>query len=159
MFDYDYELKDTGRVTSSGNGTVDGSAKSVNLGAGIVRGNLVIDVFQINIVNDDEIFRIHLMGGSDASFTNEVSLCCLELGAKEVLQGNQDHVVSRYVLPFQNEQAGTVFPYLRVRHQIGGTTPNIDYSARLEKDGVARGTTNVSAVTTTTTSTTTTTTT
>lgn len=154
MFTYTDILKDAGRVTSSGNGTVDGSAKSVNLGAGLVRGNLFIDVFQINIASNDEIYRIHLMGGDDSDFTNEVSLCCLELGAKEVLQGNQDHAVARYVLPFQTEQAGTIFPYVRVRHEIGGTTPNINYSARLEKDNVARGTTNITGITTTTTTTT-----
>ena len=156
MFDYYYELKDTGRVTSSGNGTVDGSAKSVNLGAGLVRGNLFIDVFQVNIVNNDEIYRIHLMGGDDSSFTNEVSLCCLELGAKEVLQGNVDSLVSRYILPFQNEQKGTVYPFVRVRHQIAGTTPNINFSARLEKDLPVTGTTNIGTITTTTTTTTTT---
>ena len=156
MFNYDHIMKDAGRVTSSGNGTVDGSAKSVNLGAGLVRGNLVIDVFNINIVSNDEIYRIHLIGGDDADFTNEVSLCCLEFGAKEVLQGNVDSIVSRYILPFQNEQKGTVYPYVRVRHQIGGSTPNINYSARLEKDLPVTGTTNVDTISTTTTTTTTT---
>lgn len=155
MFDYDYELKDTGRVEASGYGSVDGSAKVIDLGAGLVRGNLFIDVFQIAIGSNDQIYRLHVMGGDDADFTNEVSLCCLELGAKEVLQGNADSLVSRYILPFQNEQKGTVYPYVRVRHELAGTSPSINYSARLEKDLPVRGTTNVDTISTTTTTTTT----
>ena len=75
MFDYDFELKDAGAVTSSGYGEVDSSAKVVNLGSGLVRGNLIIDINAIKITDNDELYEIHLIGGDDSSFTNQVSLC------------------------------------------------------------------------------------
>ena len=62
MFDYDYELKDTGRVEASGYGSVDGSAKVIDLGAGLVRGNLFIDVFQIAIGSKSTTFCATLIG-------------------------------------------------------------------------------------------------
>ena len=154
MFDSTHILKDSSLVTASGNGSVDGSAKVVNLGNGLVRGNMHIDITRIDINDNDEIYRLHLMGGSDSSFTNEVSLCELELGAKEVVEGNQDNLISRFVLPFQNEQAGVVYPHVRVRHEIAGTSPKLNYSARLEPDLPFRGSTHITADSTTTTTTT-----
>ena len=88
MFDYSHKLKDAGAVTSSGYGTVDAAAKGVNLGDGLVRGNLVIDVSAIKISAKDEIYEIHLIGGTDADFSSQASLCSKELGHKAVLRGN-----------------------------------------------------------------------
>ena len=82
----------------------------------------------------NELYQLHLMGGDDADFTNEISLCSKELGAKEGLQGNLDSYVSRVILGFQNEHAGEIYSFVRVRHVISGTSPNINYKARLEKD-------------------------
>jgi hypothetical protein len=154
MFDKILELKDTGKVTSSGYGTVGGEASIVYLGTGLVRGNAIFDVIQLKISSNDELYRMHLIGGSDESFTEEVSLCEIELGASEVVEGNQDSMVSRYILPFQNEQAGTTYPYLRIRHELSGSSPEINYSARFTKDIVMRGTPNITVSTTTTTTTT-----
>ena len=53
------------------------------------------------------------------------------------------------------EERGIVYPYVRVRHEIAGTSPTINYTARLEKDVPQRGVTaETQAVTTTTTTTT-----
>jgi len=135
MFDIKLKLKDKGSVTASGYGTVDGSAQVVNLGSGLVRGNGIVDVSRLKITANDELYRLHLMGGDDSSFTNEVSLCSLELGAKESLEGNQDsEQAARYVVAFQNCLGATVFPFVKIRHEISGTSPRINYSARLEKD-------------------------
>jgi hypothetical protein len=153
MYDENLKLKDAGVVTSSGYGTVDGSAQVLNLGSGLVRGNVIFDISTVVIDDDDEKYELHLMGGDDASFTNTVSLCCLELGANASLQGNQDTERARYILPFQNEQAGTIYPYVRVRHVVSGTSPKLRYAAYLGKDLELCGTTNVTAVTTTTTTT------
>ena len=59
MFDYDYRLKDAGAVAVSGYGEVAAAAKAVNLGDGLVRGNLVIDIDAIDITDKDEIYEIH----------------------------------------------------------------------------------------------------
>ena len=151
MFNYDHILKDAGAVTSSGYGTVDASAKVVNLGDGLVRGNLIIDISAIKISANDEKYEIHLIGGSDETFTEEVSLGSKELGANENLQGNRDSKLSRVIMAFQNEERGVVYPYVRVRHVISGTSPSINYIARLEKNLPVRGFTSPYASTTTTT--------
>jgi hypothetical protein len=92
------------------------------------------------------------MGGNDASFTREVSLASKEIGNKLVLQGNVDAKLSRLSVPFMNEERGIIYPYVRVRHVIAGTSPSINYVARLEKDVPVFGkTATVQGVTTTTT--------
>jgi hypothetical protein len=151
MFDQDLRLKDHGLVSSSGYGTVGGEATVLDLGQGLVTGNVIFDIFKIKIPTNNELYRLHLMGGDDENFTNEVSLCCLELGAAEVVEGGGDSVRARYVLPFQNEQAGTIYPYVRIRHEISGSAPGINYKARLCHVHGLRGTTNISESTTTTT--------
>jgi hypothetical protein len=155
MLDTEHILKDAGAVTSSGFGQVEASAKVVNLGAGLVRGNLVLDISAVKISAKDESYTIHLMGGTDASFTGTVSLCSKEMGAHGALQGNVDAKLSKVVLPFMNEERGLVYPYMRVRHVISGTSPSINYTARLEKDLPQRGVTGEGQTATTTTTTTT----
>jgi hypothetical protein len=154
MFDIEHILKDAGAVTSSGYGTVDAAAKVVNLGSGLVRGNLVADISAVKISDGDELYEIHLMGGSDESFTKEVSLCSKELGANAAMQGNRDSKPGRFIIPFQTEMAGTVYPYVRVKHVIAGTSPSINYQARLEKDLTVTGYISETVTTTTTTTTT-----
>ena len=155
MFDTEAILhKAEAAVTSSGYGTtvVDGedTAKVVNLGAGLVRGNLVVDLNHI-VARSNEKYTLHLMGGDDSDFTKQVSLCSKELGAAGALEGNLTSKLSRIVIPFQNEQAGTIYPYVRVRHVIAGDNPSINYTARLEKDLPVTGTTALNQTTTTTT--------
>jgi hypothetical protein len=151
MFTYTDVLKDAGAVTSSGYGTVDAAAKVINLGSGLIRGNVHIDISQMALADNDELYQIHLMGGDDESFTNEVALATLELGAREVIEDGKDSKRGRYILPFENEKQGTVYPYVRVRHAISGTSPSINYTARLEKDLPVRGFVSDVAATTTTT--------
>jgi hypothetical protein len=154
MFGIGDVLKDAGAVTSSGYGTVDAAAKVVDLKEGLVRGNIIIDVSAIDISSGNELCEIHLMGGSDESFTQEVSLCSKELGHNASLEGNRDSKPGRYILPFQNEMAGRIWPYVRIRHVLSGTTPSINYQARLEKDLAVTGYISETVTTTTTTTTT-----
>ena len=149
MFGTGDKLKDAGAVTSSGYGEVDAAAKVVNLGSGLVRGNVIIDVSAMVFQENDQLYKLHLMGGDDESFTKEVALATLEVGPKETIEGNLDSKLASYVMPFENEQNGITYPHVRVRHVISGTSPSINYQARLEKDLPVRG--RISAVTTTTT--------
>lgn len=151
MFDKEAILKDSGAVTASGYGEVDSSAQVVNLGSGLVRGNVILDVSAIKISDKDEAYEIHLMGGNDESFNSEVSLCSKELGKGTVMQGNVDGKLGRYVLPFQNFERGIAYPYIRVRHVIAGTSPSINYTARMEKDLPVSGVTSTTQTATTTT--------
>ena len=85
MYDVKLLLKDAGAVTSSGYGEVDSSPQVLNLGEGLVRGNVILDVPAITIDDTDEKYEIHLMGGDDSSFTKQVSLCSKEFGANASL--------------------------------------------------------------------------
>lgn len=158
MFDTKLLLKDSGAVTSSRYGTVNASAKVINLGSGLVRGNVIIDISAIKISDSDEKYSLHLMGGSDESFTLEVSLCSKELGHNASLEGNRDSKISRVILPFQNAERGFVYPFLRIRHVISGTSPSINYQTRFQKNLPILGATAIGVTSTTTTTTTTTTT-
>ena len=59
MFGYDDRLKDAGAVTSSGYGTVEEAAKVINLGAGLVRGNVIVDVTRLAMQGNIRLTRHH----------------------------------------------------------------------------------------------------
>jgi hypothetical protein len=160
MFDERHELKDAGLVASSLAGTVDGQAKVVNLGAAPVEGKLVVDVSALEIASNNELYKIKLQGSSRADFAHNIEdLAILELGAKEVLGGDQDSQAGRYVVPFANAKGLYVWPYVRLYIEVSGSVASgIDFSAHLTREVTTRPMTTLTATTTTTTSTTTTTT-
>ncbi len=134
MFDTDYILED-GAATkiASGYGQSGGEAAVANVGDGLVKANLIVDVSQMKMIDNDQSYQIHLMAGDDENFTNEVSICCLEIGCKEIVEGSKDSKLGRYVVGASNEMNGVKYPYLRLRHVLAGITPGITYKARLEK--------------------------
>ena len=150
MFDTQHVLKDAGEVTSSGYGTVDAAAQFLDLGSGLIRGNLIVDVTRLAMQGNDQTYTVHLIGGDDESFTNTASLAVLEVGPAETTQDGKDSKLGRYVIPFQNQRNGTVYPYVRVRHVLGGTGPVLNYQARLEKDLPITGMISTATTTTTT---------
>ncbi len=161
MFDPRHELKDAGLVASSQAGKVDGQAKVVNLGPELVEGKLVIDVSALEIASDNELYRIKLQGSAAHDFSTYVEdLAILELGAKEVLGGDQDSEPGRYVVPCSNAKGAYVWPYVRLYTDVSGSVASgIDFSAYLTREVSTRTTTALTTTTTTSTSTTTTTTT
>jgi hypothetical protein len=148
MFDYTFILKDSGAVTASGYGEVDASAKVVNLGSGLVVMNAVFFIDAIKCSAGDELYTLNLIGGSDASFTKQVSLCSKELGANASLQGNLDSKISKIILHSSNEERGIIYPFIRVRHVISGTLPSINYRCILHKDLPEKGWTSWETTTT-----------
>ena len=65
MFDSTLQLKDAGAVTSTGYGEVDAAAQVLDLGSGLIRGNLIVDVTRLAMQGNDQTYAIHLMGGDD----------------------------------------------------------------------------------------------
>jgi len=161
MFDVRHELKDAGLVASNLAGTVDGQAKVVHLGPELVEGKLIIDVSALEIDSGDELYRIKLQGSSAHDFSSTLEdLAILELGAKEVLGGDQDSQKGRYVLPFSNVKGLYAWPYVRLYTEVSGSIGSgINFSAHLTREVGTRATTSLTTTTSTTTSTTTTTTT
>jgi len=158
MFDKQTELKDAGLVASNLAGTVDGQAKVVNLGRELVEGKLVIDVSALEIDSGDELYRIKLQGSAAHDFSSILEdLAILELGAKEVIGGDQDSQPSRYVVPFSNVKGLYAWPYVRLYTEVSGSIASgINFLAFLTPEISTRPTTALTTTTTTSTTTTTT---
>lgn len=136
MIDSTMILKDAGLVAASAAGTVASAAKIVNVGAGLVEGLLVVDVSAIE-VDATELYSIALQGSdvSDFSTGDEVivELANLNLGANEVIGGNADSTVGRYMVPFRNEYKGTIYPYVRLYTTVAGTVATgINFKAHIQ---------------------------
>ena len=135
MIDYTHILKDAGLVASSAAGQVDSSDVIVDLGNGLVEGNLVVDVTAIEIDTDNEEYDIQLQGSSKSDFADTIEvLASMKLGANEVLDGDQDSAIGRFMVPFRTEKNGTIFPYVREYCACAGTVATgINFSAYLSK--------------------------
>lgn len=128
-YDDDLEMKAAALVASS----IDGSI--LDLGEGLVDGFLVIDMSACEIATGDEIYTISLEGSTVAAMTS-LSICL----AKKVF-GNlvvpMDAALSaagRYVIPFRNEENGTLYRYVRLSTLIAGTiATGINFAAFLAK--------------------------
>ena len=128
-------LKDAGLVAADAAGTMGGDAVICDLGAGLVEGNMVVDVTAIEIASDTEAYKISLQGSNSATFASGiVDLAILELGANEVIGGDVDSTIGRYIVPFRTEKNGTVYQYVRVYTDVSGDiVSGINFSAHLAK--------------------------
>lgn len=134
-FDADLEFKDAGLVASSAAAQVDSENKIVDLGTGLFRGKMIIDVSALEIASNDELYDIVVQLSSDSDFgtaTNIVEAAQLNLSAAEVKRTdcNQDDSTGIYKLYFDNEFDGTYYRYARLYTVVGGTiATGINYSA------------------------------
>lgn len=108
-------LKAAGLVAASADGSI------IDLGAGFVKGVLVIDMTACEIASGDERYTISLEGSNVAAMSSG-SVCL----AKKVF-GNlivpMDAALSasgRYTIYFANEEGGTVFRYVRLSTLVAG---------------------------------------
>lgn len=134
-FDADLEFKDAGLVGASAAATVDGEAQIVDLGTGLFRGQMIIDVSALEIASNNEIYDIVLQLSSDSDFgtdTNIVEAAQLNLSAAEVKRtdANKDNGTGRYKLYFDNEFDETYYRYARLYTVVDGTVATgINYAA------------------------------
>lgn len=133
-FDSDLEFKDSAAVTASGAAEVDAAAQIVDVGTGLFKGCMIIDVSAMLLSDNDEIYDIVVQGSSDDDFgtdTNIVELAAVNLSPADVKRTdcNKDDAVGRYKLYFDNENNGTYYQYLRLYTVVAGTTTSITYSA------------------------------
>jgi len=135
VFDANLEFKDAGLVAASAAATVDGSAKVVDVGTGLFKGCMIIDVSALEIADNDEIYDIVVQGSTVAAFATATAiteLAAINLSAAEVKRTdcNKDDSTGRYKVYFDNENGGTYYRYLRVYTVVGGTiATGINYSA------------------------------
>lgn len=133
MIDTTHILKDAGLFAADAAGQVDSEDKIVNLGNGLVEGVLVVDVTAIEIASNDEVYKISLQGSSESDFGDTIEdLAILELGAAEVIGGDQDSETGRYKVPFRTEKNGTIYPYVRLYTDVSGAiATGINFKAYL----------------------------
>lgn len=132
QFTYDSatSLKAAGLVASSADGSI------LDLGPGLVDGYLVIDMTACEVATGDEIYTVSLEGSTVAAMTS-TSVCL----AKKVF-GNlvvpMDAALSaagRYVIPFRNEENGTLYRYVRLSTVVAGAiATGINFSAFITKE-------------------------
>ena len=130
-FTYDdaLELKAAGLVAATADGSV-----ILDLGGGLVEGNLVLDVSAVEVASTDEIYNISLEGSNVAAMTSgSVSLATQEHG-NAAAPADADTATGRFVVPFRNEQNGTLYRYVRIHTKVAGTiATGINYTAFIAK--------------------------
>lgn len=129
-FDGDLELKVAGLVASTTT-----EATIVDLGEGLVKGNLVIDVSAVEVASTNEIYLICLEGSTVSGMASgSVCLAQIEMG-NATAPADADTGTGRFVVPFRNEQNGVLYRYVRLYTEVAGTiATGINYSAFIAKD-------------------------
>jgi hypothetical protein len=133
-FDAELEFKDAGLVAASAAATVDSAAVAIDVGAGIFKGMMIIDVSALEIASNTELYDIVVQGSPDADFTAATiaDLAAINLSAAEVKRTdcNKDDATGRYKLYFDNENNGTYYRYLRLYTVVAGdVATGINYTA------------------------------
>ncbi len=114
----------------------------LDIGAGFVCGDLVLDISALEVASTNESYQVFLQGSPDAAFTAgtiadlaEITLGASASTAKVLgLQGFDD-LLGRYIVPFRNERNGTLYRYVRIRTIVVGTiAAGMNFSAWLAKD-------------------------
>lgn len=125
QFDGDLELKAAGALTTSTDGNI------LDLGAGLIDGYVVLDVSAVEIATGNEIFTISLEGSNTASMASgSVCLAKKVFGNLVVPMDAALSAAGRYVIPFRNEEGGTLYRYVRLSTLIaGGISTGISFSA------------------------------
>lgn len=128
-------LKAAGLVCTSA--TSENGTTILDLGDGFVEGDLVIDLVAIETGNSDERWMLSLEGSTVAAMSS-TSVCLAQKNFGQLVAPQDAAVtaVGRYIIPFRNEENGTLYRY--VRYQITGTGTigtGINFVAFLAKDG------------------------
>lgn len=110
-------------------------ATILDLGAGLVDGNLVIDVSAIETASGNEKYTIHLEGSNVPAMTSgSVTLANIPLG-NATDPADAATGTGRFVVPFRNEQNGTNYRYVRIYTLVAGTiATGINFAAFLAMD-------------------------
>lgn len=129
MYDDSLSLRDAGLLAATATETT-----ILDLGAGFVQGDLVIDVSAIEVASGNEKYTIHLEGSNVAAMSSgSVSLANIPLG-NATDPADAATGTGRFVVPFRNEQNGTNYRYVRIYTLVAGTiATGINFTAFLGK--------------------------
>ena len=130
-FTYDdaLEMRAAGLIAASADGSI------LDIGAGLFDGYLVIDLSACEIATGDELYTVSVDGSNVAVMTSgSVCLAKKVFGNLVVPMDAALSTAGRYVLPFRNEEGGTIYRYVRLSVLVAGTiATGINFSAFLAK--------------------------
>lgn len=133
IFDAGMQFKDAGLVAVSAAATVAAAAKVVDLGTGLFKGCMILDVSAIEVATGDEKFTICIQLSSDPAFADDATSATatmLELGAATPLLLGAVSTPGRYKVYFDNEYDGAIYRYARVYTVVAGAVATgINFSA------------------------------
>lgn len=129
LYDDLLKLKAPGLVAASTDSAI------VDVGAGFMRGDAVIDVSAVEIASGDERYTVSIEGSNDPTMaSNSVCLAKKVFGNLVVPMDAALSAPGRYVIPFRNEENGTVYRYVRVSTLVAGTiATGINFGAFIGK--------------------------
>lgn len=128
-YDHAMLLKAAGLVAASAAGSV-----ILDLGDGLMEGDLVIDVSALEVATGDEIYTISLEGSTVAAMTSGSVELTRTIFGNNPAPADADTATGRTVVPFRNELNGTLYRYVRINTIVAGTiATGINYSAFLAK--------------------------
>ena len=130
-YDDDLLLKATGLVAATANGSV-----ILDIGDGLVDAYLILDLSACEIATGDEIYTVSLEGSNVAAMTSgSVCLARKTFGNLVVPMDAALSASGRYVVSFRNEEAGTIYRYVRIQTTVAGTiATGINFVAWIAKD-------------------------
>lgn len=117
-------------LTSTVNGTIDGSAQILDLGSGQINAQIVADVTAIDVSSTDENYDLLFQLSNTSDFSSGiVSVPAVSLGAVVANERTVASTVGRYIALVTNNVRGTLYRYARLRAKLSGTTPSITIPA------------------------------
>jgi len=122
-YDHLLLLKDAGAVSADGAGTVATVARVLDMGAADFMAKAVVDSSALDTTSTDETYRVLIQGSNVAAMSSGV----VTLGATDVTVNGRSEVY------FSNRSGDTVYRYVRIFFDVGGTTPSINATAFLAK--------------------------
>jgi hypothetical protein len=136
-FDAALQLKDAGLVASSAAAQVSSADKILDLGAGYVEGDLVIDRTATEVDTGNEKYEIEWQLSASSTFASGIFCATvIKVGDSTVNGSSADTpATGRIVQGVSNEYDGTIYRYARLYTRIAGTiATGINYSAYLSMD-------------------------
>jgi hypothetical protein len=127
-YDHALLLHDDAAITASAAGSVAGVARVLDLGAGKVFGDIIVDVSALDVDTGNEIVTIGVQLSSKSNFADDIyQVASLAIGDAAAIVGDVDMTTGRYVIPFNNLiKDATVKRYLRLYFTVGGTVAGFD---------------------------------
>ena len=137
-FDVNMLLKDAGLIAAASAALVGGAARVLDLGLGLVEGDIIIDISALEIASGDERYSIIAQLSSSPTFASDIVIASVipigdgsTIGTAFGGSGvDVDDLVGRYILPFRNERNGIWYRFLRLWTDVSGTIASgINYTA------------------------------